>query len=262
MKKTLIFAAALAAAFAAYPQGMDVDRQISLYAGFDVWDISFQTMENYNMKFVPNAGVGVRWGYTFNDRLSVGLSAGLAWWNYASFNNFQDYDRPLVTATTSYRELRNYSSPNVVSLPVSLDVKWYFTDWAALAGWDVVPLVTARLGYMINIQSIHCTGYDKLTVLTPFPGDTWTGTTTTTYDDRYVHQGMSYAFGAGIRYRNLEVWPEIRVLPYYTKINDKTITVGDDGTTSESVSSFLRSGPAGDGFALRLVYNFTPKRLR
>lgn len=273
MKKVLFLTFALAASVAAHPQdgfwgrivpvGTDVDRQISLYAGFDIWDLSFQTMANYNMKFVPNAGIGVRWGYTFNDRLSVGLSVGFAWWNYSSFSTFEDYRRPSVSASVAYEELRNYSSPNIVSLPIELDAKWYFGDWAANAGWDAVPMVTARMGYMVNMQSIHCIGYDKLTQITPLPGDTWTGTETTKYDDYYVHQGMSFAFGAGIRYRNLEVCPEVRFLPYAILNNHKQTTVSATGVVeAESETSYRGAGPAGDGFALRLVYNFTPKRLR
>ena len=137
-------------------------------------------------------------------------------------------------------------------------VKYLFSDWADRQLWDIVPLVSARLGYVVGLTGIDGDYYDELTVnpvanpygLTPGTDRMWQTT-------RFDRQGFFWALGVGARFGHFDLELEYICQPKHYVTDTRQESVDGTGTLLSATSnhSDYRHDNS-DGLTLRLTYRF------
>ena len=151
MKKTLLTITLLASAavtFGQTKQGFNLSLREDL--------VDFSTMSVEGDTHNP-----------YGDRWEFGIAAGLMMHDYALTGIFHSWDEPTNTTADglyTHTARQTYDKQTTLNLPVVASVKYLFSDWADRQLWDIVPLVSARLGYVVGLTGIDGDYYDELTV--------------------------------------------------------------------------------------------------
>ena len=168
MKKTLLTITLLASAAVAFGQ---MKQGFSLSLREDLVDFSSMSVEGdtrnpYGTAYRHTFGTELSAGYYLGigDRWEFGIAAGLMLHDYALTGIFHSWDEPTNTTADglyTHTERKTYDKQTTLNLPVVASVKYLFSDWADRQLWDIVPLVSARLGYVVGLTGIDGDYYDS-----------------------------------------------------------------------------------------------------
>lgn len=146
------------------------------------------------------------------DHWSFGLSTGLVMADYTHSHTFDGI--PLTTQTgytgNIFTHQASYTGRTTLNLPILVDAKLHFTGFARQQGIAIVPLLSARAGYIIGLTSIK--GDEQHTYhfvsATP-PNDR--------ADRYYSHtnmQGLYMSIGVGLSFRQFSLELEYARQPH------------------------------------------------
>lgn len=117
------------------PENIEVTRHFSGGIGYFVpYDIDANFIGNKHLKF-PSYEIFLSYGYTFNNRLSVGLGFGIVDFEYDRVEKNDD--------GRHYIPVR----PTMMGIPIAIDIKYSITSW------NVKPTIGVRGGLMANLVS-------------------------------------------------------------------------------------------------------------
>ena len=193
---------------------------------------------------------GTDYRHTFGTELSVGyhycltsgwefgISAGLMLHDYSQTGIFNTWEKPTHTSSDglfTVTEWQTYDRQTTLNLPVILNVKYLFADWAEAQLWDVVPLVSARFGYVA--------------ALTRIKGE---------YFRETVVNNVPMAFGVGLRYSHLDFELEYTLQPRHLVTDRHYERLDGAGvpTTAPAPTHLDTHRDNSDGLTLRISYNF------
>lgn len=255
MKKTLLTALLATVAILAHGQATH-GPFLSLRE--DLIDFSMPINNNLNPTRTSVShifGTELSAGYRFalDDEWTLGLSAGLMLHDYSWTNAFEN--QTVTTAIEYDGSTHTYSATHsgqtTLNLPLLLSVQYHFNEWAEHNLWDVVPLLSARIGYVVGLSSIKSEFYDEY----HFAADASGSIERRNYT--FDKQGLHLAFGIGASYRHLDVELEYAMQPNHYVGSQHLQFIDADGTTSTStLGSQNFAFASGDGLTLRVTYNF------
>lgn len=265
MKKTLLTVTLLAStaiAFGQVKQGFNLSLREDL-VDFSTMSVDGDTRNPYGTAYRHTFGTELSAGYylEIDDQWEFGLAAGLMLHDYSLTGIFHSWDEPTNTTADgifTHTTHQTYNEQTTLNLPVVASVKYLFNEWADRQLWDIVPLVSARLGYVIGLTGIKGECYDELTVnpvvnpygLTPGTDRTWQ---TTCFD----RQGFFYSLGFGVRCGHFDLELEYTTQPKHYVTDTLQESVDGVGTLLSSTSNHSDNHKDNsDGLTLRLTYRF------
>ena len=265
MKKTLLTITLLASAavtFGQTKQGFNLSLREDL-VDFSTMSVEGDTHNPYGTAYRHTFGSELSASYYLGigDRWEFGIAAGLMMHDYSLTGIFPSWDEPTNTTADglyTHTERQTYDKQTTLNLPVVASVKYLFSDWADRQLWDIVPLVSARLGYVVGLTGIDGDYYDELTVnpvanpygLTPGTDRMWQTT-------RFDRQGFFWALGVGARFGHFDLELEYTCQPKHYVTDTRQESVDGTGTLLSATSnhSDYRHDNS-DGLTLRLTYRF------
>ena len=259
MKKILLTIMLLASTCIAIGQGQS---GFTLSLREDLVDVSMYLNRNYNPIHTANShifGTELSVGYreVIDQHWSVGFSAGLMLHDYSWTDLFSTQAPTTTTSSNGFSSTTydTFSGNLTLNLPLMIDVKYRFADWADNQMWDVIPLLSARLGYLVGLVSINEKRYRK---------DQWPdgsfGVTAGEQEDYYYgafnKQGIHFSLGIGLTYKQFDFELEYAMQPN-NHVMRHTKKIEEAGETTEyEFGTSKYAFAAGDGFTLRMTYNF------
>lgn len=218
----------------------------------------------YGTDYRHTFGTELSAGYRFalSNGWELGFSAGLMLHDYSQTGIFHAYEHPTNTSSDGLytsTEWQTYDKQTTLNLPIVLDVKYLFSDWAENALWDVVPLLSARLGYIIGLTSIKGEYYNELTVNNvPNPSGLTPGTEREWRTTRFNRQGWFAAIGIGARYGHFDLELEYILQPKHIITDQRYERIAADGSPDSAPAPihYDTHWDNSDGLTLRLTYNF------
>lgn len=260
MKKTLLTITLLASTCIAIGQGQS---GFTLSLREDLVDISMNLNDNYNpihtaYSHIFGTELSVGYREVFNRHWSVGLSAGLMLHDYSWTNVFSTQDPTTTTFSNGSTQTTYdiFSGNLTLNMPLIIDVKYRFSDWADKQMWDVIPLLSARLGYVLGLVSINEQRYNKQ----QWPDGPYgvTAGELEEYDyGKFNKQGVHFSLGIGLTYNQFDFELEYAMQPnnYVLRHTEKIQEAGSEAIEYNYGPS-KHAFAAGDGFTLRMTYNF------
>lgn len=233
----------------------------------DLIDISMPDNANLNPTRTTVSHIfGTELSFGFHEMIgrqwSVGLSAGLMLHDYSWTDRFAT--QALTTTTTASGRMvstsADYSGRTTLNLPVMIDVKYRFADWADAQMWDAVPLLSARLGYVVGLTQIDEETYEMESWSNGSygPYEIEAGVIENRYYGSFNKQGIHFSLGVGLSYRHFDLELEYAMQPSnYVRHHIGTVENLETGeSTVKDFGTAKYAFAAGDGLVLRLTYNF------
>lgn len=218
----------------------------------------------YGSDYRHTFGTELSAGYRFalSDRWELGISAGLMLHDYSLTGVFHEYEHPTHTSSDGVytsSDWQTYDRQTTLNLPIVFNAKYFFADWAENVMWDIVPLLSARFGYVIGLTSINGEYYNELTVNNvPNPYGSTPGTERDWRTTRFNKQGWFAAIGIGARYGHFDLELEYVLQPKHFVTDRRYECLAADGTpaSAPAPSHDDTHWDNSDGLSLRLTYNF------
>ena len=259
MKRTLLTICFLASTAIAFGQAGD---GFFLTLREDLVDFSMPINNNLNptrtsVSHIFGTELSAGYRLAIDDEWSVGLSAGLMLHDYSWTNTFENQSESTVLLDdgSTHTSSATHSGQTTLNLPLLLSVQYHFTDWAESNLWEVVPLLSARVGYVVGLTRIQSKYFDEYHYVANAYGPASGSIETSDYT--FDKQGFHLAFGIGASYRQFDLELEYAMQPNRYIGSQHMQFVAADGTTSTStISSQHYAFAAGDGLTLRLTFNF------
>lgn len=231
----------------------------------DLIDVSMPEGTNLNptrthISHIFGTELSVGFREVLNSQWSVGLSVGLMLHDYAWTNEFAD--QPVTTSTdesgSTYTDYSTFDGQTTLNLPLTIDVKFRLSEWADQQMWDIIPMLSTRIGYVVGLTSIYGERYRKHTWPDHPEWGVTAGREEVTEYIAFNKQGVLFAMGIGFSYKHLDFELEYAIQPSNNVM--KKIQLDQLETEAEPQVTDYGAGPyafaAGDGFTLRLTYNF------
>lgn len=255
MKRILLTICFLASTAIAFGQAGD---GFFLTLREDLIDFSMPINNNLNptrtsVSHIFGTELSAGYRLALGDEWSVGLSAGLMLHDYSWTNTFESQGEFTVLQVdgSTHTSSATHSGQTTLNLPLLLNVQYHFTDWAENNLWEVVPMLSARVGYVVGLTSIKSHFYDEY----HFAGDA-TGDIETS-DYTFDKQGFHLAFGIGASYRHFDLELEYAMQPnHYVGTQHQQFIEADGTTNTTTIGPQRYAFAAGDGLTLRLTFNF------
>jgi len=266
MKRILL--AVTLAALSLYARGQ-ADKGITLSLREDICDFSIMAVPGntegiagteYRHTFGTELSAGYR--VTLDNRWEFSLTAGLMLHDYSLTSIFAEKDVPTHTTDDGLfteTEYQRYDKLTTVNLPIIAGVKYLFTTWADEKLWDIVPLLSARAGYVIGLTSIDGEYYHELATnpvsnpygITPGIEYEW-------HNSHFDRQGVFCAVGIGARYNQLTLELEYTLQPrhFFGEQRFESYNVNGDAVSDPQKLHYDNHRDNGDGLTLRVSYNF------
>lgn len=218
----------------------------------------------YGTDYRHTFGTELSAGYRFvlSNSWELGLSAGVMLHDYSLTGVFQAYEHPthissdgLYTST----EWQTYDKQTSLNLPIVFNAKYLFANWAENALWDVVPLLSARVGYVVGLTSINGEYCNELTVNNvPNPNGSTPGTEREWRATRFNRQGLFVAIGIGARYGHFDLELEYTFQPKHIITDQRYERINADGTPGSAPAPihYDTHWDNSDGLTFRLTYIF------
>ena len=235
----------------------------------DLVDISSMSVPGteqnpYGTDYRHTFGTELSAGYRFilSDSWELGLSAGLMLHDYSLTGVFHAYEHPTNTSSDglySRTEWQIYDKQTTLNLPLVFNAKCLFTDWAEDALWDVVPLLSARIGYIVGLTSVNGEYFNELTINNvPNP---YGATPRTEREWRTTHfnrQGWFAAIGVGASYGHFDLELEYTLQPKHIITDQRYERINADGTPASAPTPIHHDThwDNSDGLTLRMTYIF------
>ena len=265
MKKTIltiIMAASFGMAHGQVTHSFGISIREDL-VDFSTMSVEGDTHNPYGTAYRHTFGTELSAGYYLglDDRWEFGIAAGLMLHDYSLTGIFPSWDEPSNTTADglyTHTERQTYDKQTTLNLPVVASAKYLFSDWADRQMWDLVPFVSARLGYVVGLTEINGEHYDELTVNpVPNPYGLTPGTDRRWQTTRFDRQGFFWSLGIGARYRHLDLELEYTFQPKHLVTDTRQESVDGTGTQTSSYSSHNDNHPDNsDGLTLRVTYRF------
>ena len=231
---------------------------------FSTMSVPGSEQNPYGTDYRHTFGTELSAGYRFslNNSWELDFSAGLMLHDYSQTGVFHAWDHPSNTSSDELytsTERQTYNKQTTLNLPLVFYAKYLFTDWAEDALWEVIPLLSARIGYVVGLTNIKGEYFNEMTVNdVPNPYGVTPGTEREWRTTRFNRQGWFAAIGVGARYGHFDLELEYTFQPKHIITDQRYERINADGT--------LASAPApihydthwdnSDGITLRLTYNF------
>ncbi len=265
MKKDIILLTCVLATMAAGAQsrGITVSLREDL-VDFSTMAVGDNEMNPYGTDYRHTFGTELSLGYHYclTSGWEFGISAGLMLHDYSQTGIFNTWEKPTHTSLDglfTVTERQTYDRQTTLNLPVILNVKYLFADWAEAQLWDVVPQVSARFGYVAALTRIKGEYFCETVVnnvpnslgLTPGTEREWCTT-------RFDRQGWFLALGVGLRYSHLDFELEYTLQPRHlvTDRHYERLDGAGDPTTAPAPTHLDTHFDNSDGITLRISYNF------
>ncbi len=165
MKRILLTICFLASTAIAFGQAGD---GFFLTLREDLIDFSMPINNNLNptrtsVSHIFGTELSAGYRLALGDEWSVGLSAGLMLHDYSWTNTFESQGEFTVLQVdgSTHTSSATHSGQTTLNLPLLLNVQYHFTDWAENNLWEVVPMLSARVGYVVGLTHIKSHFYDE-----------------------------------------------------------------------------------------------------
>lgn len=265
MKKLIILLACVLAAGAAGAQknGFTLSLREDL-VDFSTMSVGDNEMNPYGTAYRHTFGTELSVGYHYcpTGGWEFGISAGLMLHNYSQTGIFNIWEKPTYTSQDglfTVTEWQTYDRQTTLNLPLVLNVKYLFADWAEAQLWDVVPLVSTRLGYVMALTRIKGEYFCETVVNNvPNPQGLTPGTDREWSTTRFDRQGWFLAFGVGLRYSHLDFELEYTFQPRHLVTDRHYERLDGAGvpTTASAPTHLDTHFDNSDGLTLRISYSF------
>lgn len=231
---------------------------------FSTMSVDGAEQNPYGTAYRHTFGTELSLGYRLmlDDNWELGISAGVMLHDYSLTGIFHSWDHPASTTDDglfTQTERQTYDKQTALSLPIVLNVKYLLEDWSETMLWDVIPLISARAGYVLGLTKIEGEYYNELTVNpVPNPYGLTPGTEREWRTTRFDRQGWFAAVGIGVRYGHLDVELEYSLQPRHFVVDQRFENPGTSVNTNNNTPSweYSTSQDNSDGLTLRLTYNF------
>lgn len=255
MKRTLLTICFLASTAIAFGQAGD---GFFLTLREDLVDFSMPINNNLNptrtsVSHIFGTELSAGYRLAIDDEWSVGLSAGLMLHDYSWTSTFESQSESTVLLDdgTTHTSSATHSGQTTLNLPLLFNVQYHFTDWAESNLWEVVPLLSARVGYVVGLTHIKSHFYNEYHFAADATGDIETS------DYTFDKQGFHLAFGIGASYRHFDLELEYAMQPNrYIGSQHQQFIAADGTTSSYTTGSQHYAFGAGDGLTLRVTFHF------
>lgn len=265
MKKILLTVTLLtstAIAFGQVNQGFTLTLREDL-VDFSTMSVEGDTRNPYGTAYRHTFGTEISAGYYLgiSDQWEFGIAAGLMLHDYSLTGIFHTWEETTNTTDDgifTHTERQTYNEQTTLNLPIVASAKCIFSDWAERQLWDIAPLLSARLGYVVGLTGIKGEYYDELTVNpVPNPYGLAPGTDFLWSDTRFDRQGFFWALGIGARCGRFDLELEYTFQPKHYITETRQKSVDGTGTLLSATSSHNdQHRDNGDGLTLRLSIRF------
>ena len=265
MKRTLLIITLLtstAIAFGQVRQGFSLSLREDL-VDFSTMSVEGNTHNPFGTAYRHTFGTELSAGYNLeiNNQWEFGIAVGLMLHDYTLTGFFYSWEEPENTSNDglfTYTERQTYSSQTTINLPVVANAKYFFSDWAERQLWDIIPLVSARLGYVVGLKAIKGDYYQELTVNpVPNPYGVTPGTDREWRSTYYDRQGFFWALGIGARCGHFDLELEYTFQPRHFVTDTRNESVDDNGNNLfANKTHYDNHNDNSDGLTLRLTYRF------
>lgn len=265
MKKILLTVTILTSTAIAFGQ---VNQGFTLTLREDLVDFSTMSVEGdtpnpYGTAYRHTFGTEISAGYYLgiSDQWEFGIAAGLMLHDYSLTGIFHTWEEPTNTTDDgifTHTERQTYKNQTTLSLPIVASAKCIFSDWAERQLWDIAPLLSARLGYVVGLTGIKGEYYDELTVNpVPNPYGMEPCTEYTWRTSSFIRRGFIWSFGIGARCGLFDLELEYIFQPKRYISDSRQESVDGNGVlrgSSSTHNDYNRDN--GDGLALRITFRF------